>query len=128
MEFQLVFQTEKSVNEAISAVETALSERKFSVLWNFDVNAKMAEKGLTIEPEVRILEVCGAGHAKRAIDTNSAVAAFLPCKITVKREGNQTQFILLRPTLMMEMIGDANLQPIADEVESAMVAAIKAAC
>lgn len=128
MEYQLVFDTHKSVDEAISAVEAALSERKFSVLWHLHINQKLAEKGLTVEPDVHILEVCGAGHAKRAIDTNSAVAGFLPCKITVKREGDQTQLILLRPTLMIHLLGDARLQPLADEVESAMVEAIKAAC
>lgn len=128
MEYQLVFNTQKSVEEAISAVETALSERKFSVLWQMHVNQKLAEKGLSVAPDVHILEVCGAGHAKRAIDTNSAVVAFLPCKIIVKREGGQTQFILLRPTLMIHLLGDDQLQPLAEEVESAMVEAIKAAC
>jgi len=128
MEFQLVFDTQKSVDGVISALEKALSERNFGVLWHLNVNQKLAEKGFAIEPDVHILEVCGAGHAKRAIDTNSAVAAFLPCKITVKQEGGQTQLILLRPTLMIHMLGDERLQPLADEVENALVEAISAAC
>ncbi len=128
MQHQLVFDTNKSAAEAISALEMTLADRKFSILWNFHLNNKLAEKGLSVVPDVHILEVCGAGHAKRAIDTNSAVVAFLPCKITVKREAEQTQLILLRPALMMELLGDNRLQSLAEEVEQALVEAIKAAC
>ncbi len=127
MEYQLVFQTSKSVEASIAALQEALTERKFSVLWHLHINQKLAEKGLTIEPDVHVLEVCSAPRAKQAIDLNADVAAFLPCKITVTAVGGTTRISLTRPTLLMELLRDTRLKPLAEEVEKILVDAIEAA-
>lgn len=127
MEYQVSFATGKSPAEAVAAVETALQERKFSVLWHLHVNEKLAEKGLELGPEVHILEVCSAPRAKQAIEANPDVAYFLPCKIVVRSSGGQTQIGLTRPTLLMSLLGDDRFKDLADEVESVMLEAVKVA-
>lgn len=128
MDFQLVFETARPVEEAIKAVTATLADRKFSVLWHLHINQKLSEKGLTVAPDVHILEVCSATKAKQAIDTNPAVAAFLPCKIVVRSENGATQMILVRPTKLLGLVGDPNLMGLAEDVEAIMAASIREAC
>ena len=75
--------TGKSVDQAARDVESALAQRKFSVLWSLDVNDKLREKGLDLQRRFRILEVCSAPRAKEALETNPLVTFFLPCKVVV---------------------------------------------
>lgn len=119
--------TAKSPADAVKAVEAALAERKFSVLWHLNVGEKLTEKGLTLEPEVHILEVCSAPRAKQAIETNPEVAYFLPCKIVVKRVNGETEIGLARPTMLMDVLGDGRLQQLAEEVEAVLLEAVTAA-
>lgn len=127
MEFARYVVTEKGVEVAAAAVEAALQERKFSVLWQLDVNKTLDSKGLSLAHEVRILEVCSAPKAKHAIETNPMVAYFLPCKIVVMRVNGQTTIGLARPTALMGLMGDAQFNALAHEVEAELFAAIEAA-
>lgn len=127
MEFQKSVTTSKSAAEAVAAVEAALAERKFAVLWHLHVNEKLREKGLDLTPEVHILEVCSAPRAKQAIETNPDVAYFLPCKIVVQSENGQTRIGYARPAMLMSILADDRLQGLADEVEAIMAAAVEAA-
>lgn len=126
-EFAFEVTTEKPVAEAISAVEAALAERKFSVLWHLHINEKLAEKGLTLDPDVHILEVCSAPKAKQAIETSPQVAYFLPCKVVVRRQQGQTTLGLVRPTVLMNTLGDEGMSSLAAEVEAALTEAVGAA-
>ncbi|HEY3368189.1 MAG TPA: DUF302 domain-containing protein [Symbiobacteriaceae bacterium] len=127
MEFQVSVTTAKSPGEAVKAVEAALAERKFSVLWHLNVNRQLGEKGFSLGHEVHILEVCSAPRAKQAIDMNPEVAYFLPCKIIVKNDGGQTQIGLLKPTALMGLLGDEQLQAAGQEVEDVLLEAVQAA-
>lgn len=124
MEFAYEVHTGKGVEEAVAAVEAAMAGRKFSVLWQLDVNKTLESKGLSLEHEVRILEVCSAPKAKHALETNPAVAYFLPCKIVVKRVAGQTTIGLARPGALMALMGDERFNALAQEVEAELVAVV----
>jgi len=124
MEFAKVVGTNKSVDEAVAAIETALVARKFGVLWQLDVNKTLEGKGLSLAHEVRILEVCSAPRAKEAIETNPDVAAFLPCKIVVKKVGGETTIAMPRPEALINLLGDERLAGLAREVEATLLEAI----
>lgn len=127
MDFEWSVLSSKSVPDAAAAVEAALAERKFTVLWGLDVNATLEKKGLELDRTVRILEVCSAPRAKHAIETNPDVAYFLPCKIVVRSEAEGSRIGMARPTLMMAVLGDERLKELADEVEAVLAEAIQAA-
>ncbi len=126
MEYQVSVTTSKTPSEVIRALEEALAARKFSVLWHMKVNEKLEEKGLSLEPEVHILEVCSAPKAKHAIETNPDVTYFLPCKVVVRGENGQTTIGLPRPTKLMGILGDERLKGLAEEVEQTLVEAVQA--
>lgn len=127
MQFEVHVTTQKSVAEAAAAVEAALAERKFGVLWHLNVNEKLAEKGVSLTPEFRILEVCNPMKAKEAMETNPDVAYFLPCKVVVRNVAGTTEIGLARPTMLMTVLGDARLEGLAAEVEATMRQALEAA-
>jgi uncharacterized protein (DUF302 family) len=116
--------SELPVDEAVVRVREALAKRGFSVLWELDVNAKLAEKGLNLALPYRILEVCSAPRAKQALETNPAVGFYLPCKVVVYGDGGRTHIGLPRPEALIEQVGDERLHDLADEVGRVLVAAV----
>ncbi|HLN62480.1 MAG TPA: DUF302 domain-containing protein [Symbiobacteriaceae bacterium] len=124
VEYHYTRSTGKTVPEAIAALEAALTTRKFSALWHLDMQSKLKEKGLDLKPEFHIFEVCSAPRAKEALETNIEVGYFLPCKMVVFSDEGQTQIGLLRPNLLMEMLGEERLKALATDVEDALRAAL----
>jgi uncharacterized protein (DUF302 family) len=118
--------TDKSVEAALTAVERALAKRQFAVLWHLDINQKLEEKGLPPAAPFHVLEVCSAPRARQALTTNQQVGYFLPCKLVVYREEatGRTHIGLQRPRLMVDLLNDPALVPLADEVESLLGAAV----
>lgn len=108
------------VAEVAHAVEAALTERKFSVLWHLNVNETLQKKGLELGPEVRILEVCSAPRAKHAIETNPDVAFFLPCKVVIQRDGGVTRVGYASPDALIGLLGDDRLADLAADVETVL--------
>ncbi len=118
--------TQKTVEDAIKAVEAALQTRKFSVLWHLDINEKLREKGIEPAAPFHVLEVCSAPRARQALTTNQQVGYFLPCKIVVYEDSETGERVigLQRPRLMVELMGDPALEPLANEVEEILTAAV----
>lgn len=116
--------TGKSVPDAIAALEQALANHKFSALWHLDMGAKLKEKGFDLEPEFHVFEVCNAARAKEALETNVEVGYFLPCKLVVYAKADKTHIGLLRPNLLMELVGEARLEKLATDVEAELKKAV----
>ena len=118
-EFMYRVTTQKTVEEAVQAVGSALKENQFGVLWDLDINQKLEEKGIEVEPPFRILEVCSAPRAKQALSQNQRVGYFLPCKVLVyeDRQSHQTTIGYAKPDTLMGLLGDERLEPLAEEVD-----------
>lgn len=129
MESFVTVETQKTIAEALEAVEKSLGARQFGVLWHLDMNEKLTEKGLPPGPEFHVLEVCSAPRAKKALTTNQKVGYFLPCKVVVYEDAQThgTRIGFQRPQLMTELLGDSALAPLAAEVEGILTDAIHAA-
>ena len=124
VEYHYTRSTGKSVPEAIAALEAALTNRKFSALWHLDMQSKLKEKGLELKPEFHVFEVCSAPRAKEALETNLQVGYFLPCKMVVYSDDGQTRIGLLRPHLLMDLLGEERLKALATDVETELRAAV----
>lgn len=120
--FHYTVQTDKSIDEAITALETNLKEEKFGVLWALDLTDKLQEKGIeNFKQPYRILEVCNPEAAARVLGLNELVGYFLPCKITVYEKDGLTSIGMPKPTVMMDMLGDSKLKEIAVEIEETLI-------
>jgi uncharacterized protein (DUF302 family) len=122
MEFHYTVTTTKSIDEAISALETNLKKYKFGILWQLDLPAKLQEKGVTsFTSPYRILEVCNPTEAARVLNENELVGYFLPCKITVYESGGVTKIGMPKPTAMINLLNAPKLNDIATEIEATLI-------
>lgn len=116
--------TDKSFTQAIDDLKTSLGSKRFGVLWELNFKNKLAEKGVTLDKNFQVLEVCNPNQAKKALETVTEVGFFLPCKLAVY-EDEETVFIgMLRPTELISLIGSDSLTGIAREVEQDLKDAI----
>lgn len=125
--FHYTVDTEKGIEEAVQAVEDALKNHKFGVLWKLDLTSKLQEKGLDFNQPYRVLEVCNPVEAERVLSQNSLVGYFLPCKIVVYEVDGKTKIGLPKPTALMDVLNDAQLQKIAQGVEATLIEAVNEA-
>lgn len=119
-------ETGKSVEDAVKAVEQASAQHGFRVLHTHDVAATLAEKGFQREP-LKIVEICNAKAANEVLLRDPRIAVMLPCPIAVYRESGKTMISTMRPTAMAAMFPHKGLEPIAEEVERAVLEIIQEA-
>lgn len=124
MNFHYTVETEKSMDEAVKALEASLKEEQFGVLWDFDLTAKLQEKGLDFHTGYRVLEVCNPKEANRVLQEDKVVGYFLPCKIVVYEDEGKTKIGLPKPTTLIELANNEKLTEIAKDVEVRLIRSI----
>lgn len=115
-------------DQAVERLTKAVEAHKFGVLGMIDLNAKMVAKGVTFSPECRIMEVCNPQQAKTVLESNMAVSTALPCRISVHEERGKVVVATLKPTALIGQFGSPELEPVARDVETALLQAIDEAC
>lgn len=124
MNFDYTVESEKSIEEAIAALETHLKEEMFGVLWTFDIKEKLEEKGFHLDEEFKVLEVCNPQEAERVLKEDKIVGYFLPCKIVVYKESGKTKIGLPRPSVLMSMMESQKLKEMASDIEKRLIACL----
>lgn len=124
MDFNYSRTVELEVPTAVARIKSELANHGFGVLWELDLPAKLAEKGVHYSGEYRILEVCNPHDAKRALEANPVVGYFLPCKMVVYKEGDQTIVGMPRPTFLMGALDGGELGDLAERVEGELKSVI----
>ncbi|MCL6452711.1 MAG: DUF302 domain-containing protein [Alicyclobacillus sp.] len=123
-EFHYSATTDKDLDEAVAALEAALKDHKFGVLWQMDIPSKLKEKGVDFDKPYRVLEVCNPHEAKQVLTQNPMVGYFLPCKLVVYEHEGKTVIGLPKPTALMGVIGDEGLMETAQRVEATLKEAV----
>ena len=98
-------------------VREALKKEGFGVLTDIDVREKMKEKlGVDMNKYI-ILGACNPPNAYKAILAEENIGLMLPCNVIVYEKGGKTVLSVIRPTVVMQMIDNVELQKIAEAVE-----------
>lgn len=116
--------SEKPFTKVVANLEKNAPENQFRVLVVHDVQATLAEKGFERGP-LKIIEVCNAGFAHKALGATPDVALFMPCRITIYTENNETIVNLGRPSLIAELMPSAGLNELAEDVEKRLIEIMK---
>jgi uncharacterized protein (DUF302 family) len=124
LDFHYSVVSDKTVDEAVLALENSLKENRFGVLWQLDLSAKLQEKGVDYQTPFRVLEVCNPHAAKKVLTQNPLAGYFLPCKVVVYEMEGTTHIGLPKPTALIDLLGDKELVGIANEVETTLIKAI----
>ena len=123
-----VKETNKSIDEVCSKIQEAATQNKFGVLTVIDLKEKMAAKGVQFGPQCRIIELCNPVQAKKVLEINMTISSALPCRISVYEEAGKVKVITLRPTVLLNLFGNPELEPVAKDVENAILLIIDTAC
>ncbi|UCC99707.1 MAG: DUF302 domain-containing protein [Phycisphaerales bacterium] len=116
-----------SVDDIVGKIGQAAKDNNFGVLDIHDLKQKMASKGVDFAPECRIVEVCNPHKAKEVLDSNMAISAALPCRISVYEEDGKVKIATIRPTYMLDLFDSPTLKSVAQNVEETIVRIISLA-
>ena len=125
----MIFQVraKKKISDVARDLEAAVQRHKFGVMGMHDLKAKMNEKGVEFDRDCLIFEVCNPHQAKKVLEKNAEISTALPCRISVYSEGDDVVLATIKPTAMLALYQSAGLEPIAGEVEEAIVAIMQEA-
>lgn len=114
------------VGAAEQAIRTALAAEGFGILTEIDVAATLKTKlGLDKRP-YRILGACNPLLASRALEVDQHVGLLLPCNVIVYETDTGSRIEALEPGVMVTMIPNPAIRPIAAEARERLVRALQA--
>lgn len=114
-----IVETNKSFEQAVSALELAVTGNDFGVLHVHDLGATLRSKGIAFDEECKIFEVCNPEQAAKVLSTDMRLNMALPCRISVYTEHGKTKIGLIKPVQMLSALSqEVALTEVAKEVES----------
>ena len=110
--------------DAVARVKDAFGAQGFGTLTEIDVQATLKEKlGLDTDPYV-ILGTCNTQLAHQALEVEPEIGLLLPCNVVVRRQAGTTLVHALDPQVMVQVPQRPELQPLADEANRRIRAAL----
>ncbi|KMO71421.1 DUF302 domain-containing protein [Mycolicibacterium chlorophenolicum] len=127
MGFALSTALHTSFDDALARTREALAEQGFGVLTEIDMQATLKAKlGEDMEQYV-ILGACNPPLAHRAVEIDRQIGLLLPCNVVVRADPGADGDVLVEamdPQVLVDVSGEAELRPVADEVAAKLRAAI----
>lgn len=99
-------------------VTEALKKEGFGILSEIDVARKFKEKLGIDFPEYVILGACHPQSAHQAILAEEDIGLLLPCNVIIYEKDGRTALAIIRPKVAMQMVENAKLGALADDVEA----------
>jgi uncharacterized protein (DUF302 family) len=85
-----------------------------------EVSNILKNKGVPIDYECVIVEVCSPRHASQVLSKNALISTAMPCRIAIFQKDGKTVVSTMAPTVMLEMFQEPQLKDVAEEVEGLM--------
>jgi uncharacterized protein (DUF302 family) len=108
----------KPYEAVIEEVTAALKKEGFGILTEINIKDKLKEK-LGVEfRKYMILGACSPANAYKSLQVEENIGLMLPCNVIVYEKGGKTVLSVIKPATAMQMIDNAELRKIAENVES----------
>ncbi len=117
-----VITSEKPLDQVCSDLEKAVVTHKFGLMATHNIRETMAKKGVDFDRECRIFEVCNPHQAKKVLESRMEVSTALPCRISVFEEDGKVKMATMKPSMMLGIFDAPDLDTVAAEVETSIVA------
>lgn len=112
----------KSFEEAIEVVTSALQKEGFGVLTEIDVSATLKKKINVDYKKYRILGACNPTFAHQALLIDSKAGVFLPCNVIVEEKENDViEVSAVDPVASMVSIENDALTKLLHEVREKLI-------
>jgi uncharacterized protein (DUF302 family) len=117
-------QSRRSLEELDARIREAAQRHNFGVLNVLDLKNTLREKGITLEPECRVYDVCNPQAASQALHGDLKTSTVLPCRISVYADKDGSTIATVKPTDVLASTGISGVQEVAKEVEREILAII----
>jgi uncharacterized protein (DUF302 family) len=117
-----VVTSNKSLDQVCSDLEKAVVAHKFGLMATHNIRETMAKKGVDFDRECRIFEVCNPHQAKKVLESRMEVSTALPCRISVFEENGKVKMATMKPSMMLGIFDAPDLDSVAAEVETSIMA------
>lgn len=89
------------MDAAEQRIRNALDDEGFGVLADMDISGTLAAKLGVARPGLRIMAVCNAELARRALDIDPSVSLLLPCNVVLAEDPNGTRVSAVNPMALL---------------------------
>jgi len=116
-----------SFDQAVERTREALAHNGFGVLTEIDMKATLKAKLGEDMENYLILGACNPPLAHRAVSVDRQIGLLLPCNVVVRADPTDQNTVIIEamnPRLLVDVTGEAALQPVANEVAAKLQAAI----
>lgn len=113
-----------SPQEVEQSLREAVQRHKFGILHVLDLKNTLHEKGIDLDNEVRIYDVCNPQAAAQALRQDLATATVLPCRIAVYDNVSGSTIATVKPTDLFVATGLRHADTLAQDVERELLAII----
>lgn len=129
MGFALSTVLHTSFDDAVARTREALAGQGFGVLTEIDMQATLKAKLDQDMEQYVILGACNPPLAHRAVEIDRQIGLLLPCNVVVRTDPGADDAVLVEamdPQVLVDVTGDADMRPVADEVAAKLRAALDA--
>jgi len=92
-----------------------------------DLKQTLGNKGIPLERECRVYDICNPQAASTALNTDMSVSVVLPCRVSVYQDGQTLTIATVKPTDLMKATGLNGIAEFATEVEREVFAMMREA-
>jgi uncharacterized protein (DUF302 family) len=117
----------KSLDELDQDLRKAVQRHKFGVLNMLDLKQTLGNKGISLQRECRVYDICNPHAASMALNTDMSVSVVLPCRLSVYRDGQTLTIATVKPTDLMKATDLNGVTEFATEVEREVFAIMREA-
>jgi len=113
-----------SPTEVEQSLRAAAQRHKFGVITVLALTPTLNDKGIDLDNEVRIYDVCNPLAASQALHQDLATATVLPCRIAVYSHAGGSTIATVKPTDLFAATGLGHADTLAQDVERELLAII----
>ncbi len=112
--------------DTVTKVREELKKEGFGVLTEIDVKQTLKTKLNVDFDEYIILGACNPPYAYQALTAERDIGVLLPCNVIVYTQTGKTYVSAILPTVQLGKVGNPELTPIAEEIETKLKKAVDA--
>ncbi len=105
-------------DKAVAKVREELPKEGFGVLTEIDVKATVKKKLNVDFDDYIILGACNPPFAHQALQAVKDVGLMMPCNVVVFTDKGKTYVEAVNPTMLMSLIQNDKLKPLAEQIEA----------
>jgi uncharacterized protein (DUF302 family) len=101
--FTIKVSSKSNIEDVVSKIPNTCETYNFSLLKEYNYHEILDSKGFPIKRKVFIYEVCQAKMASKILTSNPEFSIFMPCKISVYEQGNNTIISIMNMEIMLKI-------------------------